>query len=418
MEKPYLLAVPVVVLLLVGFGVSRLRGRKRESETGTDEVAPASLATSGGKKTAPGTFSPTQTDAGTRPGGNGDGEEVDPLEEAEIFLAYGRDAQAEDLLKEALESHPARYDIHAKLLEIYATRGDKQAFETLAREVQKGTGGEGEIWDRVVGLGYSIDPGNPRYAAGKSSQSGGAARASSLTSANDRLDLEVGLGDGAAPDFDPSAEPEFERSPVFDPDATMEGLFDTDDDATTIQIRSNTGFTETDLDLSSDAGLTATDLDLGDDLPDLDIGQLVKKPDAGESTMDFNMGDHLEAETPSAAPSAAESDDTGLEFNMDGISLDSGGAGEDKAYSESSSDMPALDLSGISLDLDGATGAQTASADKDEKWYEVQTKFDLAKAYQEMGDVEGARELLQEVLKDGDAAQQAAAQAILAGLRE
>ena len=49
---------------------------------------------------------------------------------------------------------------------------------------------------------------------------------------------------------------------------------------------------------------------------------------------------------------------------------------------------------------------------------ELATKLDLAKAYEEMGDLEGARELLQEVLKDGDAAQREAALAILAGLRE
>lgn len=45
---------------------------------------------------------------------------------------------------------------------------------------------------------------------------------------------------------------------------------------------------------------------------------------------------------------------------------------------------------------------------------EVATKLDLAKAYEEMGDFEGASELLQEVLKEGDAAQKERAQAILA----
>jgi pilus assembly protein FimV len=45
---------------------------------------------------------------------------------------------------------------------------------------------------------------------------------------------------------------------------------------------------------------------------------------------------------------------------------------------------------------------------------EVTTKLDLAKAYEEMGDFEGARELLQEVLKEGDAAQRENAQTILA----
>lgn len=45
---------------------------------------------------------------------------------------------------------------------------------------------------------------------------------------------------------------------------------------------------------------------------------------------------------------------------------------------------------------------------------EVATKLDLAKAYEEMGDLEGARELLQEVVKEGDAGQQEKAQALLA----
>jgi pilus assembly protein FimV len=51
-------------------------------------------------------------------------EEVDPLAEAEIYLAYGRDAQAEEILKEALNTHPRRFEIHLKLLEIYAKRKD------------------------------------------------------------------------------------------------------------------------------------------------------------------------------------------------------------------------------------------------------------------------------------------------------
>ena len=49
----------------------------------------------------------------------------------------------------------------------------------------------------------------------------------------------------------------------------------------------------------------------------------------------------------------------------------------------------------------------------DDHWYDVQTKFDLAKAYQEMGDKEGAREILTEVIKEGDAQQQAEAKALM-----
>ncbi len=46
-------------------------------------------------------------------------------------------------------------------------------------------------------------------------------------------------------------------------------------------------------------------------------------------------------------------------------------------------------------------------------WEETNTKLDLARAYMEMGDHEGAREILQEVLNDGDSRQRSEAQKLL-----
>ncbi len=416
MEQPYLLAVPVVILLLIGFGVSRLRKRKREAKPVTEEVAPAGQAEASGKMPASQSFSPGRTDTGVGGSGAADSDDVDPLEEAEIFMAYGRDAQAEELLKEAIESHPTRYEIHAKLAEIYAKRGDKKALEKIARDMQQGSGGHGEPWARVVALGYSLDPANPRYAEGKSDAEDNGAAASpakGLTSTTDRIDFEVGLGDdtsGGSTDFDPSESSGFGAGTEPDLDATIDESFAMDNDPTTIQIRSNSKWEETDLDLSSDAGLTATDLDLSGELPGRggrDRGE------SGDTTINLSMDADDEPEMRLGRPGAGrgKDDDAGLEFNMDGFSLDSGGDGEDDSDS-SSSDMPALDLSGISLDFDGASG----SGDKDEKWYEVQTKFDLAKAYQEMGDKDGAREILQEVITEGDSEQKAAAESVLASL--
>jgi pilus assembly protein FimV len=76
-----------------------------------------------------------------------------------------------------------------------------------------------------------------------------------------------------------------------------------------------------------------------------------------------------------------------------------------------------MDLSSISLDL-GSAGEPTAGAasSNDPKWQEVATKLDLAKAYEEMGDKDGARELLNEVMKDGDTAQKGQAQQLLTKL--
>ncbi len=53
------------------------------------------------------------------------------------------------------------------------------------------------------------------------------------------------------------------------------------------------------------------------------------------------------------------------------------------------------------------------STEKSEQWQEVETKMDLAKAYQEMDDKEGAREMFEEVIRDGDKEQQEKAKALL-----
>jgi len=96
-----------------------------------------------------------------------DSNEVDPVAEADVYIAYGRDAQAEEILKEALRTQPERNAVRVKLLEIYANRKDVRSFETVASELYGLTKGEGEDWQQAASLGLSIDPKNPLYAAGK-----------------------------------------------------------------------------------------------------------------------------------------------------------------------------------------------------------------------------------------------------------
>ncbi|WP_322402252.1 FimV/HubP family polar landmark protein [Massilia luteola] len=93
-----------------------------------------------------------------------DTNEVDPVAEADVYIAYGRDAQAEEILKEALRTHPERYPVRLKLLEIYAARKDQRAFETQAAELYGMTRGQGDEWAQAAALGLSIDPLNPLYA--------------------------------------------------------------------------------------------------------------------------------------------------------------------------------------------------------------------------------------------------------------
>ncbi|HWA12822.1 MAG TPA: FimV/HubP family polar landmark protein, partial [Burkholderiales bacterium] len=122
------------------------------------------------------------------------------------------------------------------------------------------------------------------------------------------------------------------------------------------------------------------------------------------------------AATPAAVePEAAPAGGNALDFDMSGLSLGTPAA---EPRMEAPAAAPEIDLSGISLDLggDAETSPRISASGKDDHWYDVQTKFDLAKAYQEMGDKDGAREILKEVLQEGDAEQKTAAQAVLASL--
>jgi len=75
-----------------------------------------------------------------------------------------------------------------------------------------------------------------------------------------------------------------------------------------------------------------------------------------------------------------------------------------------------LDKLDLSFDPDKATFEDPTPSVLDGQWHDAATKLDLAKAYQEMGDVEGAREILQEVLHEGDDQQKTEAKALLAKL--
>ena len=401
--QPYLFAIPVILIALIGWGVWRLKDRFGALIAGFKKKKEPAVVGSAETASGSGAFSPDETDIGFPGRAAESGEEVDPLEEAEIFLAYGRDAQAEELLQEAITIHPTRFEIHLKLLEIYAKQSNKEAFEKLARIIQQEPGSEGEIWDRVARLGYSIDPDNPRYADGAASQgeqSDDDQSASDISSSTDHLDFDVGMGDSAEPDA-PSA-----------PGADID-LGESNDFAKTQVMSAST----------SDPGGESTPIesDLNLDLPPVDdgAGALDLSVDDGGNMLDFDFDSTQIGDQPDDSDQLDETAttnlDPGLEFNIDDISF--GGDEEQSGSSESdSSHAPALDLSGISLDLDEPTTGQSDASGKDDKWYEVQTKFDLAKAYQEMGDTDGAREILKEVISEGDPDQKAAADSVLSSL--
>jgi len=98
-------------------------------------------------------------------GGMIDSHDVDPIAEAEVYMAYGRDAQAEEILKDAIQKDPERQELKLKLLEIYQTTGNKAAFESLASDVYAKAGPADAAWSKVSAMGQKLDPENTLYQA-------------------------------------------------------------------------------------------------------------------------------------------------------------------------------------------------------------------------------------------------------------
>lgn len=96
-------------------------------------------------------------------GGMIDSHDVDPIAEAEVYMAYGRDAQAEEILKDAMQKDPERQELKLKLLEIYQATGNKAAFESLASEVYAKVGPTDPSWSKVTAMGQKLDPENALY---------------------------------------------------------------------------------------------------------------------------------------------------------------------------------------------------------------------------------------------------------------
>src|SRR6185436_7284734 len=171
-DNPWGLALGAALLAaLAGFGIYRFsrRSKKDSGETSFLEsrLQPDSFfGASGGQRidtrdaggaSSSMSYSLSQLDA------IGD---VDPVAEADVYLAYGRDLQAEEILKEAMRSNPDRLAIRTKLLEVYAKRRDTKGFEMLATQLYSLTKGDGEDWAKAQELGRQIDPENPLYKPG------------------------------------------------------------------------------------------------------------------------------------------------------------------------------------------------------------------------------------------------------------
>lgn len=445
--------VAVVVAALAGLGFmswKRKKGAGRSEPSAMDEAAEAAESEDSFGPAGFGGAAAATAASAVAPATGGAGDESDALAEAEVFLIYGRDSQAEERLKEAIAANPQRLELHAKLLEIYAKRNDPLAFEEIAKDVQMATGSQGENWEKVARLGYQVDPGNPRYASGKPSADDtmeqtipGMESTVQMESFDgqpkDDLDFNLDFestSSGSSTDIDlAQLGRDLDANPATTTDidlgqlsgvATADDVFDPSKTLATEAFGMQPSSDESQ---AFDPTATIAPTDAGDmpTLPGVGLGAAAK-PKAGDE-LDFEIsGDEA---TLSGTTNVSSMDDLG--FDLDTLKLDSPplespesldatrpGTLAPANVEDTSATMPGgapdLDLSSISLELGDTNATMPGGGAKDEKWYDVQTKFDLAKAYQEMGDKEGAREILEEVIAEGDAEQQQAARDLLTSL--
>ena len=363
-----------IVLGGLAFWMARRR-RSRAAEGESPPIAPTlSLAAAAAAGAAAATG---DTAAAPPPEPAAAEDDVDPLAEADVYIQYGRDSQAEEILKEALRRDPRRGDVQLKLLEIYAARKDKAAFGKLAGDYNSLTGGKGDGWLKAAAMGYSLDPQDSLYAAGRDA----APAMVPPTGHGTDVDLDLGGGTGTSTDITLDAAAPGTVSDILDIGA-----------ADTAQKEGEQASTP---------------------LPDFTL----EVPAAGSSTPDVAL-----ESAPAAVPAAPESNV--IDFQIDLPKIDGGPPTIAKPAPAEAAADPGLDFKLEIPDLDlGDQGHDktqivppAASGEKDGHWYDVQTKFDLAKAYQEMGDKDGAKEILQEVIKEGDGDQKSQAKTLLDSL--
>jgi pilus assembly protein FimV len=358
-----------------------------------------------------------------------DTNEVDPIAEADVYIAYGRDAQAEEILKEALRNQPDRHAVRVKLLEIYANRKDVRSFEILATELYSLTRGQGDDWQQAANLGAMLDPGNPLYSSGNTGVD--------VTSHTASLDTKTRPIDEPGLDallettqVKPGANAvnTIESSPYFGSTTLLA------DDALSIPTAPQTTTNHKPEEVEDlDFDLDGLELDSGTkkeaeasapempaEIASLDLDFLDKKseetkepaPELNDLSFDLKDEPAAPAPTPTAAaPEVLVPEAMGLDFP--GIPPTSQTEAAKPAERPEMAEAPMQDLGGA-LDLPALEGLS------DDEQYsgsaEMATKLDLAIAYQEIGDKEGARELLEEVVKGGNSEQIDKARNLLAKL--
>ena len=198
--------------------------------------------------------------------------------------AYGRGAQAEEILKDAIQKEPKRYELHLKLLEIYAESKNNSAFEAIAGELYTTLGADDPTWAKVARLGATLEPDNPLYDVSK------LAVASVATSlALDGTDEEIDFGDVGV------SEPEAASDNGLDFSLDNDNPFATED-ANSVVADSFTAPQNVD---QFDADMESFDIGSADvnTLDDAAVEGATLATVEADNSMDFDLGEQFDSES-------------------------------------------------------------------------------------------------------------------------
>ena len=378
---------------------------------------------------------------------------ADPLVQAEIHIAYGRMNQAVELLEESVKADPSRDDIRLKLMEIYAEQGNTKAFAAHERKMVARGKNQAEV--------EQLKDNNPTIAAAAVTAAAATATAAALAAEMDAKYVESLLLD--EPEAEPEPEPvslapepepasveaetdeldnDFDLSlddleqaspePVIERDASpaaddfaldaptltpveepsFESLLRQQNEAAAVSAPD--GLDDFDLDLAEDEpGLTTEDdfllslenepLDLGETPAAVPETSLEPEHDLDlPDDFDLSLADEIETDQATQA-FASEIDDVNAELERLSQNLETPPMAEPfQTPSFTADDMAGMD---DEPEFDFLSGTDEAA-----------TKLDLARAYIEMGDSDGARDILDEVVTEGNDGQKTEAREMLGRL--
>jgi pilus assembly protein FimV len=355
----------------------------------------------------------------------------DPLGEAEIFIAYGRFNQAAELLEGAVNDEPARTDLRLRLMEVYAELGDRDGFIRQQAELGEIGGAAADVdqikakYPAMVGLGVAMAGGTAaaiedmddfnfddlQFEDSLSDTS----PASPVTSAqldedsfdldlDDLDDLELDLGAGKAPTAQDFASTEFNHTfgeaelPASETTDLMAD-FSLDMDAPESVASPVEDDFLLDLDLDLDVPSVASPVIEPLSEPNEALGELDLPDD-----FDLSLAEEgLASEAEDSADFLAELDDVSAELQQLADGAEAFGTPLASGAEFSASLEPEVPVDDDEFDFLSGTD-------------ETATKLDLARAYVDMGDTEGARDILDEVINEGSDVQQSEARELLASL--